>query len=215
MLQMILRELKAHAPFTAFGAFTGIALMVILVTAKVGADALGPAFEGAHALHVFLSAVVTAAMYRRYGGSVVLCVLVGFVGSVGIATLSDVVFPHHGGAAILKLTGENAHMRFHLPAVEEWWLINPAALLGIAVGVVRPRTRLSHAGHVLLSTWASLFYVVSNAVGTVNWFPLMPLVLVVLFIAVWVPCCISDIVFPLLFVPKTTREALGHAGGHG
>lgn len=214
MLKMILRELKAHAPFTAFGAFTGVALMVILVLAKVGHDALAPAFEGAHALHVFLSALVTAAMYRRYGGSVALCVLVGFVGSVGIATVSDVVFPHHGGAIILKVTGEHAHMHFHLPAIEEWWLINPAALLGIAIGVARSETRVPHAGHVLLSTWASLFYVVSHAEGAVNWFPLMPLVLVVLFIAVWLPCCVSDIVFPLLFVPKGAREAAVHAHSH-
>ena len=213
MVKTILRELKAHAPFTAFGAFTGIALMVILVLAKVGHEALEPAFEGAHALHVFLSALVTAAMYRRYGGNVALCVIVGYVGSVGIASLSDVVFPHHGGAMILAASGAHAHMHFHLPAIEEWWLINPAALIGIAIGVARSTTKVPHAGHVLLSTWASLFYVVSHVEGTVNWFPLMPLVLVVLFIAVWLPCCVSDIVFPLLFVSRATREAV-HEHGH-
>ena len=213
MIKTILRELKAHAPFTAFGAFTGIVLMVILTLAKAGDEALEPAFEGAHALHVFLSALVTAAMYRRYGGGVALCVVVGYLGSVGIATLSDVVFPHHGGAIILKLTGGHAHMHFHLPAIEEWWLINPAALIGIAIGVARPTTKAPHAGHVLLSTWASLFYVVSNAQGSVNWFPLMPLVLVLLFVAVWLPCCVSDIVFPLLFVRGEARLA-AHSHGH-
>ena len=213
MLKTILKELRAHAPFTAFGAFTGIMLMVILVLADVGHDALAPAFEGAHALHVFLSALVTAGVYRRYGGTVALCVVVGFLGSVGIATISDVIIPHHGGAAILKLTGHvDAHMHHHLPAIDQWWLINPAALIGIAVGIARPKTRVPHAGHVLLSTWASLFYVVSNAEGAVNWFPLMPLVLVVLFLAVWLPCCFSDIVFPLLFVPARAREERAHDG---
>jgi hypothetical protein len=50
----------------------------------------------------------------------------------------------------------------------------------------------------LLSTWASLFYF--TAFGTAAWLPLLPLILVFLFISVWIPCCLSDIVFPLLFV---------------
>jgi hypothetical protein len=48
-----------------------------------------------------------------------------------------------------------------------------------------------------LSTRASLFYL--TAFGATDWLPLLPLVFVVLFFAVWVPCCTSDIVFPLLF----------------
>ena len=209
MMSRILRELKAHAPFTAAGAASGVVLMVLIVLFRVGHETLVPAFEGAHALHVFLSALVTTAMYRRYGGKVALCVVVGFVGSVGIATLSDVIFPHHGGAMILKAAGGHAHMQFHLPFIEEWWLINPAALLGIALGIARARTRFPHSGHVLLSTWASLFYVVAHAEGPVNWFPLLLPVLAVLFIAVWIPCCVSDLVFPLLFVPARA-EGEGH-----
>jgi hypothetical protein len=29
---------------------------------------------------------------------------------------------------------------------------------------------------------------------------LLPLIFLFLFLAVWVPCCVSDIVYPLLFV---------------
>ena len=202
MSNRILTELRSHAPFTLFGAFTGIVLMLLLVLLKVGTHALEPFFEGFHAIHVLLSALVTAAMYRRYRGNVLLCILIGFVGSVGIATLSDVVFPHHGGALVLKAAGSHARMHFHLPFIEQWWLIKPAALLGVAIGMAKPATKIPHSGHVLLSTWASLFYVIGHAEGTVNWLPLLPLVFVVLFIAVWVPCCVSDIVFPLLFVGK-------------
>ncbi|MDI6884377.1 MAG: hypothetical protein QMD00_04550, partial [Hadesarchaea archaeon] len=54
--------------------------------------------------------------------------------------------------------------------------------------------------HVLISTLASLFYLM--AFGVVDWLPLFPFVFAVLFIAVWIPCCASDIVFPLLFTRK-------------
>jgi len=52
----------------------------------------------------------------------------------------------------------------------------------------------------MLSTWASLFYFAAFA--TAEWLPLLPVIFVFLFIAVLLPCCLSDIVFPLLFVRK-------------
>ena len=35
-----------------------------------------------------------------------------------------------------------------------------------------------------------------------SWLPLLPFVFIVFFVAVWVPCCLSDIIFPLLFVEE-------------
>jgi len=35
----------------------------------------------------------------------------------------------------------------------------------------------------------------------------LPFVFIVLFVAVWVPCCLSDIVFPPLFVKEDAGEA--------
>ncbi len=205
MSASILKELRAHAPFTVLGALTGIVLMTALVLAKVEAHAMAPFFEGFHALHVLLSAIVTAAMYRRYRGPVVPAVLIGYVGSVGIGTLSDIVLPFLGGSLV------GAHMHLHVAFIEHWWLINPVALAGVACGVLLPRTKVPHSGHVLLSTWASLFYLTAH--GEANWLPLLPLVLLVLFVAVWLPCCVSDIVFPLLFVRRgaEAHEADAHA----
>jgi hypothetical protein len=206
MLRDILRELKEHAPFTLVGGLTGIALMAALVLAKAKPPSLEPFFESFHALHVLLSAIVTAAMYRRYRRSLLAGLVIGYTGSVGIGTLSDIIFPYLGGSLV------GAHMHFHLAFIEHWWLINPVALLGVVVGLARPTTKIPHSGHVLLSTWASLFYL--SAHGEANWLPLLPLVLVVLFVAVWVPCCASDIVYPLLFVGGAGGE--GHEGhAHG
>lgn len=195
MLRLIGIELKEHVPFTAFGAITGIIIMVIIVLANVPPAISRTIFFTLHPLHVVLSAIATTAMYRKYGGERVWAtVLVGYIGSVGIATLSDAIIPYLGGVLL------NVEIAFEVPFIKEWWLINPAALVGIAVGYWIPTTKFPHSGHVLLSTWASLFYF--TAFGTAQWLPLLPFIFLFLFIAVWLPCCVSDIVFPLFFTGK-------------
>jgi len=105
-------------------------------------------------------------------------------------------------------------MEFHLPFIEKWWLVNPLALVGIAIGYLRPTTKIPHFGHVLLSTWASLFYF--TAFGVAYWLPLLPAVFLFLFLAVWIPCCLSDIVFPLLFIREVaTLEHITYNQHHG
>lgn len=195
MLRLIASELKEHAPFTAFGAITGIIIMVIIVLVDVSSGVSQTIFYTLHPLHVVFSALATTAMYRKYGSRRVWAVLlVGYFGSIGIATLSDAVLPYLGGVLL------DLEIEFQLPFIEEWWLISAAALTGIAVGYLRPATKFPHYGHVLLSTWASLFYF--TAFSAAQWIPLLPFIFLFLFLAVWLPCCISDIVFPILVTGK-------------
>ena len=195
MINPIAYELVRHIPFTAFGAITGIIIMVIIVFGNVPADISHTAFYTLHPLHIVLSALVTTAMYLRHSkGKVWAAIVIGYVGSIGIATLSDVVIPYLGGALL------NVKMEFELPFIEKWWLVNPMALIGITIGYWKRATKFPHYGHVLLSTWASLFYF--TAFGIAHWIPLLHLIFLFLFLAVWLPCCVSDIVFPLLFVRK-------------
>ena len=192
MAKRIAVELRRHAPFTALGAVSGIVIMVIIVLANVPSRTSELVFYTFHPVHVVLSAIVTTAMYKRYGrGRLWAAILIGYSGSIGIATLSDSIIPYLGGALL------SAEMEFHVGFVEKWWLVNPLACLGIAIGYLRPTTEFPHAGHVLLSTWASLFYFA--AFGIAKWMPLLPFVFLFLFLAVWLPCCVSDIVYPLLF----------------
>ena len=209
MFKRIASELARHAPFTASGAITGIIIMVIIVFANVPSSISQTTFYTLHPLHVVLSALVTTAMYKKYGGGKIwAAILIGYFGSIGIATISDALIPYMGEV----LPG--VRMEFHLPFIEKWWLVNPLALVGIAIGYLRPTTKFPHFGHVLLSTWASLFYF--TAFGTAYWLPLLWVILLFLFLAVWIPCCLSDIVFPLLFVRKVaTLEHItyNHGGG--
>ena len=194
LARRILSELKEHAPFTLVGAVTGVLIMVLMVRLKVPESVSGHLFSTFHPLHVLLSALVTAAMYRRHSkGRIWAVVLVGYVGSVGIATLSDCLIPYLG-EWLMGLPNRGLHLGF----IEHWYLVNPLAIAGIVIAMVWPRTKFPHFGHVLLSTWASLFHMMM-ALGQEFTPVMMGLTAVFLFLAVWLPCCASDIIFPLVF----------------
>ena len=122
--------------------------------------------------------------------------LIGYIGSVGIATISDSIIPYLG-EIILRMPNRGIHIGF----IEKWWLVNPLAIAGVIFAYLKPTTKFPHAGHVLLSTWASLFHILMAIGGTLNGWSYI-IVFVFLFFAVWTPCCLSDIVFPLLFVKE-------------
>ena len=203
MVKYVVYQLIRHAPFTAIGAVAGILLMVILVFANTSQETSHALFYTLHPLHVVLSALATTAMYRLNGKHKFwLVIFVGYTGSIGIATISDAIIPYLGGSLL------NIPMEFEIPFIEtakmpfigiaKWIIVNSAAVIGIAIGYWRPATRFPHLGHVLLSTWASLFGF--TAFGIANWLPLLPFIFLFLFLAVWIPCCISDIIYPLLWV---------------
>lgn len=245
----ILTELKSHAPFTLFGAATGILCMLLFKGAN--SEFNHRLFQVFHPAHVILSAVVTASIFKLYKkkAGFLSVLLVGYFGAIGVATLSDCIIPffgesilgvaipthadlHHPGDAHAHDHGEleGAHNHdheedhaghvhdehgnhvhssecesshtgphLHLGFIEDWYLVNPAALLGVIIAFLWPGSKYSHAGHVLVSTWASSFHVLMNTHRELSLVMFIG-VFIALFIAVWLPCCISDIVFPLLFV---------------
>ena len=196
---IIRKELKNHAPFTSFGAITGIIIMLLFY--KIPFRASHTIFYILHPIHVLLSAFVTASMYRLHtGGKWWKVVIIGYVGSIGIATVSDSIIPFLG-EWLLKLPNKGIHLGF----IEKWYIVNPLAFLGIILSFLKPTTKLPHSGHVLLSTWASLFHIIMALGGIISILKVF-VIFVFLFIAVWLPCCLSDIIFPLLFVKKPSLE---------
>lgn len=194
---LVAAELKAHAPFTMLGTATGVAIMAAFAVMDVPRSISAALFWSLHPLHVLLSALVTTAMFTLHSRRTLLgTVVVGCLGSLGIATLSDCLIPY-AGESLLGLP----HRGLHLGFIEKWYLVNPLAAAGILLGYLWPRTRMAHAGHVLLSTWTSLFHMTMAMGGEFSIFGYAASALF-LFLAVWIPCCTSDIVFPLLFVKK-------------
>ena len=235
----ILAELRGHGPFTLFGAVLGIGFMV-LFQGLLHEETGRVLFKAFHPAHVVISAMVTASMFRLHSARrrVVLVLVVGYFGSIGVATLSDIVIPHLGRrvmgldipthAAVHhghEAEGEHDHAghgheahedcgrKIHFGFIEEWYLVNPAALLGIAIAFFLPRTKFPHAAHVLISTWASLSYLMMEMEASLSIGVVLGM-LATLFLATWVPCCLSDIVFPLLFV-KSDLEVAGTCKIHG
>lgn len=222
----IIAELKGHAPFTLAGALSGIALM--LVFRNIAAENARVLFGIFHPAHVLLSAMVTASLFaiHKKKRNFLVILIVGYFGSIGIATLSDSIMPfigekllglevpshaeihgpagdeHQGNA--LHTPGEACESHegehgLHLGFIEEWYIVNPAAVLGVLIAFFIPRTKFPHAAHVLVSTWASSAHIMMNSSGPFTAGDVCG-IFVILFLAVWLPCCISDIIFPLLFV---------------
>jgi hypothetical protein len=188
----IAKELKRHAPFTSFGAITGIAIMVILILCNISPEISYTFFYILHPFHVVLSALVTTAMYRLHTRSKLwIAILIGYTGSIGVATISDAIIPYIGA----HLLGIN--IPFIIPFITKWW-INLLAFAGIIIGYLTPTTKFPHAGHVLLSTWASLFFITQHQTTIAGW--MFPFIFLFLFLAVLIPCCMSDIIYPLLFI---------------
>jgi len=166
MFREIFAELKNHSPFTIFGAITGI--IIVIFFKNIPSNLSHDIFYTLHPVHVFLSALVTTSMYELHEkdrSKPFILIIIGYVGSVGIATLSDSIIPYVG-EVLLDLPNRGIHLGF----IEKWWLVNPLALLGILLAYFRPTTRIPHYGHVLLSTWASLFHIIMALGHNLNWF---------------------------------------------
>lgn len=208
MFSQIKHELKRHAPFTAFGALTGIVFM--LVFRNLPAEKSHTLFYVFHPLHVLLSALATTSLYKLHTCplgegkrcNLPLLLFVGYVGSIGIASISDSVMPYIG-EVLLNMPHRHAHIGF----LENGWLISGVAIIGIIIAYLNPATKFPHAGHVLVSTWASIFHILMAKGGEPLSFFIYFAIFIFLFFAVWVPCCFSDIVFPLLFVPRGQKSS--------
>ncbi len=263
-LNHIWQEIICHAPYTTAGAVAGIIFMLLFK--NIGHDSAAKMFSVFHPSHVLLSAMVTTSLFAMHTKkkNLLTYLVIGYFGSIGIATLSDCIIPYMGeeimGVAVpthasLHEHGHDEHEAellvdahdheaeggeheaehdhesevacqdcgehsqshgLHLGFIEEWYIVNPAALLGIAIAWFIPRSRYPHAVHILLSTWASSSHMLMNTHADMTAALLFGM-FIVLFIAVWLPCCISDIVFPLLFASgdiDVTCRCSGHRHKH-
>jgi hypothetical protein len=216
-LGIIVKELESHSPFTLFGAFTGIVCMLLFKNLEH--DTSEKIFYVFHPGHVLLSAIVTASMFQFHSKrrKFIAVLLVGFFGSLGIGTLSDSLIPYVGEVLLGMRIESHAHEhagfaeQAHIGFIEGWYIVIPAAIAGVLIALFKPRTKVPHAGHVLLSTWASSFHMLMAMGGNISVLKIVGS-FGFLFLAVLLPCCVSDIVFPLLFVKSP--DDLSHFHHH-
>lgn len=190
-------ELKQHAPFTFAGALIGV--LAVLLFKNISEQNSFTLFYIFHPAHVLLSAFVTASMYKlnKKNPRFIEVFLVGYVGSIVISTMSDSIMPYLG-ETLLNLP----HRELHLGFIEKWYVVDSIAILGVLLAWLKPSTKIPHSAHIFASTSASLLHIVMS-LGTVVISSLLLFeITFVLFLSVWLPCCFSDIIFPILFTKE-------------
>ncbi len=204
-LKHILSELKEHLPFTVISSIVAIILVGIMTAVVFALDddivAQGSQklFHIFHPVHILFSATATSAMFWRYEKRVVKAVVIGLSGSILVCGISDVIIPFCSGFFFGK------DFEFHLCIAKHPIIIMPFVTIGIAIGIiamerVQKTTFFSHSGHVFTSSMASMLYLISF--GLVDWFNYVGSVFIIIILAVIIPCCTSDIIFPLLFTKE-------------
>jgi len=198
--QRMRAEVAEHLPFSASAVAIGLAAVAVM-SYLAGGDSPQPLFHLFHPVHTLFSATATTAMFRLYGKGVLKAAFVGLLGSIGVCGLSDIVMPHIS----LLLLGVESH--WHLCVVEHPLMVLSFAGMGVAVGLAASgsaasSTFFSHSLHVLASTMASTVYLVAP-LGWPEWTDGVGTLFPLLLIAVMIPCCLSDIVFPILAAGRT------------
>jgi len=204
---IVWEEIKRHVPFSILSVMVGLIMIGILTFITEVAGVSEPSaymhelFHIFHPAHVLFSALATTAMFWQKEKRVFKAIGVGFIGSVGICGISDIFIPYLAGF----LLGYQMHL--HICIIEHPLLILPFVILGILVGFLAPGTLekgegviFSHSLHVFISASASIMYLVSF--GVTEWIHQIGAVLIYMVLAVVIPCCTSDIVFPLFCTKK-------------
>ena len=211
---LVAAEFAHHLPYTIVGSLISMAAVWWFGTQQLASGHSELLFQQArasfhlfHPLHICLSAIATTSLFWRYERHVLRAAWVGAWGTILPCGLSDYFFPYVGG----RLFGQP--MQWHVCIVQEPQLFFSFLALGILGGFwaesrLRGSHLFSHGAHVFVSSAASLLYLVSF--GFTSWmtdvqaiFPVFAIIV----LAVWVPCCISDVVIPVATAHK------GHTHG--
>ena len=103
-----------------------------------------------------------------------------------------------------------ADMHIHVCILENPGLVVPFAFIGVVAGLLVTKsfeksTQYSHSAHVFVSSVASILYLLGF--GLTDWIHVIGGVFLVTIVAVMVPCCASDIIFPLACVHRDCQHS--------
>lgn len=199
-IKEIIHELKRHSPFTAIATITAIVIVVII--SWFGLFSLPESlFNGFHYLHILVSAIATATVFYAYKKNAFQGIAVGILGAIIIGSISDIFFPYLG-SLIFNLSPD-----FHLPILEHTLTVLSFALVGGILGISLKKSRMPHFIHVFLSVFASFFYLINYSYnGPEIWILEIFIMFIITFVSVILFCCVSDIVFPYLFLGEKIKR---------
>jgi hypothetical protein len=202
----IVGELACHLPYSIVAVAFSLAIVSFLSLAALWANidhsmtkkGLRILFHSFHFMHLVFAAAGTLVTFFRFSNNIPRACILGLISPSFFCVLSDAVLPYIAGRAL----GFNIH--FHICFLHEFKNIVPFLLVGIAAGLLSRYNHhtdqmsyalTSHASHILVSSLASTFYLVSS--GLNDWHLQIGFVFLFLIIAVVVPCTLSDIIVPM------------------
>jgi len=200
-------ELICHLPYAVFSvAFALIVLSFFSSFSVYNSDVLSKCktakilFHSFHFMHIVFAATGTLITFLRFSKNIVNALIIGVISPAFFCMLSDSILPYVAGRIL------GVPMKWHLCFVSELSNVLPFLFVGIVTGFViskHDHTRQSiyslssHAMHILISSLASTFFIVSH--GFANWYAHIGAVFLSLIIAVVIPCTLSDVVVPMMF----------------
>lgn len=210
-LKYIGEALKHHLPFSVLSVTFGLILVGLLtfLTEALKIEDYSELFEELfhvfHPSHILFSTIATTAMFWKNEKKFLKALIIGIIGSIGICGISDIIIPYVAGSLL------GVQMELHICIVKHPQITIPFLFLGLLLGFLAPETIEKHEGvifshslHVFISASASIIYLVSF--GLFDWIHRIGVILIYMVIAVVLPCCTSDIIFPLLLVAKRDEK---------
>jgi len=207
----IWNEFVCHIPYTVVSLAIGFAFASVLHVfgeavagqssdPHVLASGFHDLFHVFHFLHIVFAVTGTTVTFFRYSRRIIFGMCVSLLVPTIFCMVSDSVLPMIAG----RILGVDMHL--HICLFEDTLNIVIFMLAGLGVGfaLLHNASSLvvfsygSHFFHIFCSSLASLFYIVSH--GFTDWAHSMGLVFVSLFLAVIIPCTLSDVVVPLYCV---------------
>ena len=122
-------------------------------------------FHSFHFLHIIFAMTGCLVTFSRFSNKILKGVLSRLLSSFVFCTLSDIVLPYLAGTIL------GVHMHFHICILSEFHNVIPFYLIGLINGLVMSKHSSaikgfysvgSHFGHILISSLASLFYLISE-----------------------------------------------------
>ncbi len=211
-------ELLHHLPYAIFSVALGMIILSLLdyssTAQSIGQLARREAcsgyhmlFHSFHFLHILFAATGTIITFSRFSNNLSQALLVGTISPIFFCMLSDVLFPYLAG----RLLGVD--MELHICFHRELQNVIPFLGVGIFNGLVlrlhhssmlRVFSLGSHFIHILISSLAALFYMVSH--GFTNWYDSMGILFLFLVIAIVIPCTFSDVVVPMYWAGRNEKH---------
>ena len=211
-------ELLHHLPYAIFSVALGMIILSLLdyssTAQSIGQLARREAcsgyhmlFHSFHFLHILFAATGTIITFSRFSNNLSQALLVGTISPIFFCMLSDVLFPYLAG----RLLGVD--MELHICFHRELQNVIPFLGVGIFNGLVlrlhhssmlRVFSLGSHFIHILISSLAALFYMVSH--GFTNWYDSMGILFLFLVIAIVIPCTFSDVVVPMYWAGRKNEK---------